>query len=389
MSRFRLRHRQLALAVGIGAAITLLICTAVGIWIMKSVQGDYSEQRSALELQLVEAQEILNQEFKEVPLVSRARTAGDQLSAEDIAMVRLPVTALPENILALEDVIGKYTKISLPRNTPVTASMLFTKGVTAADIRNQEFRLIQLPQKLKQREFVDVRIKFPTGEDFIVLSKKEIKDLSGDLITYEMSEEEILMMSSAIVDAYIHDATIYALSYADPYMQKNAVVTYPPKQEVRKLIQSDPNIIQIATKQLETRKRETIETHLMNMSEADRQNFKAGAGIQNQSKNGLNSTSYVEKDSNEYTSELPPVMSSYPTSSTDSTVDVSSTIEGSRGNHQQNQGSKEPYSSLNNGLSSQGSKVQSNSANVSEAENPAATAEDVIYGQQPEKHVEP
>lgn len=388
MSRFRLRHRQLALAVGIGAAITLLICTAVGIWIMKSVQGDYSEQRSALEIQLVEAQEILNQEFKEVPLVSRARTAGDQLSAEDIAMVRLPVTALPENILALEDVIGKYTKISLPRNTPVTASMLFTKGVTAADIRNQEFRLIQLPQKLKQREFVDVRIKFPTGEDFIVLSKKEIKDLSGDLITYEMSEEEILMMSSAIVDAYIHDATIYALSYVDPYMQKNAVVTYPPKQEVRKLIQSDPNIVAIATKQLEIRKRETLEAHLINMSEADRQNFKAGAGIQNQSKNGL-STSYIEKGSNEYTSELPPVMSSYPTSSTDSTVDVSSTIEGSRGNQQQDQGSKEVYSSLNNDLSSEESKVQSNSVNVSEAEDPAATVEDVIYGQQPEKYVEP
>ncbi|WP_025680114.1 SAF domain-containing protein [Paenibacillus massiliensis] len=388
MSRFRLRHRQLALAVGIGAAITLLICTAVGIWIMKSVQGDYSEQRSALEIQLVEAQEILNQEFKEVPLVSRARTAGDQLSAEDIAMVRLPVTALPENSLALEDVIGKYTKISLPRNTPVTASMLFTKGVTAADIRNQEFRLIQLPQKLKQREFVDVRIKFPTGEDFIVLSKKEIKDLSGDLITYEMSEEEILMMSSAIVDAYIHDATIYALSYVDPYMQKNAVVTYPPKQEVRKLIQSDPNIVAIATKQLEIRKRETLEAHLINMSEADRQNFKAGAGIQNQSKNGL-STSYIEKGSNEYTSELPPVMSSYPTSSTDSTVDVSSTIEGSRGNQQQDQGSKEVYSSLNNDLSSEESKVQSNSVNVSEAEDPAATVEDVIYGQQPEKHVEP
>ncbi|WP_051289832.1 SAF domain-containing protein [Paenibacillus massiliensis] len=388
MSRFRLRHRQLALAVGTGAAITLLICTAVGIWIMKSVQGDYSEQRSALELQLVEAQEILNQEFKEVPLVSRARTAGDQLSAEDIAMVRLPVTALPENILALEDVIGKYTKISLPRNTPVTASMLFTKGVTAADIRNQEFRLIQLPLKLKQREFVDVRIKFPTGEDFIVLSKKEIKDLSGDLITYEMSEEEILMMSSAIVDAYIHDATIYALSYVDPYMQKNAVVTYPPKQEVRKLIQSDPNIVAIATKQLEIRKRETLEVHLINMSEADRQNFKAGAGIQNQSKNGL-STSYTEKGSNDYTSELPPVMSSYPTSSTDSTVNVSSTIEGSRGNQQQDQGSKEVYSSLNNDLSSEESKVQSNSVNVSEAEDPAATVEDVIYGQQPEKHVEP
>ncbi|MNW24144.1 hypothetical protein D3C74_08550 [compost metagenome] len=388
MSRFRLRHKQLALAVGIGAAITMLICTAVGIWIMKSVQGNYREQRSALEHQLVEAQKILQQEFKEVPLVSRAREAGDQLSTEDIAMVRLPVTALPENILALEDVIGKYTKISLPTNTPVTASMLFTKGVTAADLRYQEFRLIQLPQKLKQREFVDVRIKFPTGEDFIILSKKEIKDLSGDLITYEMSEEEILMMSSAIVDAYIHDAKIYALSYVDPYMQKNAVVTYPPKQEVRKLIQSDPNIVQIATKQLEIRKRETLETHLINMSEAERQNYKAGAGMQSQGETGLNSTSYAEKGSNEYTSELPPV-SAYPTSSTDSNVNVNSSIEDAKANHQQEQSNQEMGSSSNKVLSNLDPITQSNSVKVTDAEDSAIATEDVIYGQQPEKHVEP
>lgn len=389
MSRFRLRHKQLALAVGIGAAITLLICTAVGIWIMKSVQGNYSEQRSALEHQLVEAQKILQQEFKEVPLVSRARKAGDQLSTEDIAMVRLPVTALPENILALEDVIGKYTKISLPMNTPITASMLFTKGVTAADLRYQEFRLIQLPQKLKQREFVDVRIKFPTGEDFIILSKKEIKDLSGDLITYEMSEEEILMMSSAIVDAYIHDATIYALSYVDPYMQKNAVVTYPPKQEVRKLIQSDPNIVQIATKQLEIRKRETLETHLTHMSEADRQNYKAGAGMQSQGETSLNSTNYGEKGSNEYTSELPPVMSAYPTSSTDSNVNVNSSIEDSKASYQQEQSDQENKSSSNKKLSSSDSITQSYSVKVTDVEDPVISTEDVIYGQQPEKHVEP
>lgn len=34
-----------------------------------------------------------------------------------------------------------------------------------------------------------------------------------------MTEEEILSLSSAIVDAYLHKASIYALTYVEPQFQ--------------------------------------------------------------------------------------------------------------------------------------------------------------------------
>lgn len=83
-----------------------------------------------------------------------------------------------------------------------------------------------------------------------MLSKKKVKDLANGTIWYEMNEKEILTMSSAIVDAYINDASIYALSYVDPYVQDGAYVTYPANEKVLDLIESDPNIVEVAKQSL-------------------------------------------------------------------------------------------------------------------------------------------
>ncbi|MFM9280880.1 SAF domain-containing protein [Paenibacillus jiagnxiensis] len=243
MSRVRLRQKQIVLSGAVGAVTMLIICLTIGVLLFKNFQTDYSQEIAELEQELADTQQILKQEMKQVPVVVKDHKAGDALAETDIQLVNIPAASVPKNVLNKEDIVGKYTKIDLPKNTAVTASMLFESGVTPNDLRNQEFKLIQLPTKLDPNQFVDVRIKFPTGEDYIVLSKKKVKDLSNGLVSYEMDEQEILMMSSAVVDAYINDATIYALSYVDPYMQDKAIVTYPPKDEVKNLIKSDPNIV--------------------------------------------------------------------------------------------------------------------------------------------------
>ena len=54
--------------------------------------------------------------------------------------------------------------------------MLFENGVTPRDLRNQEFSYVSLPSKLKKDDVVDVRINFRTGQDYIVLGKKKVKE---------------------------------------------------------------------------------------------------------------------------------------------------------------------------------------------------------------------
>ncbi|MCT1402903.1 SAF domain-containing protein [Paenibacillus sp. p3-SID867] len=273
MSRIRFRQKQLLLAASIGGAAVLLICFTFGFFYFNHIEKRNESEKLVIEQERDYAKKQLEEETIAVQVAAADYTAGDLLQKSDLVTINIPKRAVPDNVMSANDIVGKYTKINLKKNTPITASMLFEEGITPHDLRNQEFRLIELPSKLDKDEFVDVRVKFPTGQDYIVLSKKKVKDLANGTIWYEMNEKEILTMSSAIVDAYINDASIYALSYVDPYVQDGAYVTYPANEKVLDLIESDPNIVEVAKTELERRYRQKLESDLQSMTEKQRQDY--------------------------------------------------------------------------------------------------------------------
>lgn len=116
-------------------------------------------------------------------------------------------------------------------------------------------------------DYIDIRLTFPNGQDFIVVPKKQIKAISGNTITFNMAEEEILMMSSAIVESYIMPASnIYVARYVEPGLQQKANNTYTPTAEVSKLIETDSNIVAIAKEKLQQRFNVDIRNSDMNTS---------------------------------------------------------------------------------------------------------------------------
>jgi hypothetical protein len=83
----------------------------------------------------------------------------------------------------------------------------------------------------------------PTGEDYIVVSKKKVLQCNLTTIWLKMSEEEILTLGNAIVEAYTATGTkLYATTYSEPGMQAAATPTYAVSEAVLSLINTDPNI---------------------------------------------------------------------------------------------------------------------------------------------------
>ena len=98
-------------------------------------------------------------------------------------------------------------------------------------------------------EIIDIRLTLPNGLDLIVVSKKEIKSIIGNTIGLELSEHEILMVESAIVEAYIMTASkLYATQYVEPGIQEASLNTYVPTAEVQNLIKASNNNIQETAK---------------------------------------------------------------------------------------------------------------------------------------------
>lgn len=160
--------------------------------------------------------------------------------------------------LAEEPIIAK---VDMDKNSIITIDMISkTNEKTTDDLRKQEYNMLVLPTQLESGEYVDIRLSLPSGQDYIVVSKKqvEIPQVSGidvvDTIWVKLTEAEIITMNNAIVDAYrILGSKLYVTTYTEAGIQSAAIPTYVPTGEVMQLISDNPNIVQTAKNALISR----------------------------------------------------------------------------------------------------------------------------------------
>lgn len=263
MLRIRQKTKQF-IYTALGGAGTAGLLFGVAFWFYHNQVTDKeaaANQRYQNELSRLKEQN--EQSYTQGWRPSRNIGAGEKLNASDLIMSELPSDQIPDDYIASkENIAGKMTKIALKQNTLITESLLYVAEPASDDLRNREISFVKIPGVLKAKDVIDVRIQFPTGQDYILLSKKKVKDLKASTLTLTLTEAEILSISSAVVDAYLHKASIYALTYVEPELQNSAIPTYPPNDQVLKLIAKDPNIIKQAEHGLSITSRALLEQDL-------------------------------------------------------------------------------------------------------------------------------
>lgn len=159
------------------------------------------------------------------------------------------------------DSVPIVAKVDMNANTLITTDLI-SRGdsVVQDDVRKQEYNVVILPIDLTTGDYIDIRLMLPNGQDFIVVSKKEVEipvvgdTDSLDTIWVNLSEDEILHMSSAIIDAAkTNGAKLYATKYTEPGMQNAATPTYVVSAEASALLQSDPNVLESAMESIRNR----------------------------------------------------------------------------------------------------------------------------------------
>ena len=153
-------------------------------------------------------------------------------------------------------------RVNMKANTVMTQQLVVQSDEQVTDdTRQEQFNMITLPVDLMTGDYVDIRFRTPTGLDSIVVSKALVtipqngdKTYVNDTIMVNLREDEILSMSSAIVEAYgLNGAELYITKYVDPAMQEASLPTYTPNAVVTAQIQSNPNIVEIAKEELASR----------------------------------------------------------------------------------------------------------------------------------------
>ncbi len=200
----------------------------------------------------------------------------DVVTANDFELVKIPLKYASDALFsAEEDLIGLTATSDLAAGTLLHDNMVYSAEELPKDLRVYQIGNLLTQPYLEVGSSVDVRISFPSGLDYIVLSKKVLIDKrsrseeeTAEVCVFHLNEDEILRLSSALVDAYLHEGTyLYTTLYVSGSSQMAAEVTYPANAAVKALIDQDPNIVERAIVALEEQKRQQLARSLAGLPE--------------------------------------------------------------------------------------------------------------------------
>ena len=130
-----------------------------------------------------------------------------------------------------ESDFGGVALVDIPAGTELTRSLFgYTQDIEV--YKEIEYELGSIPGNIQAADHVDIRLKFPDGADYIVLSKKQIKELDTgrNKAVFDVNETEILIMDSALsMQGYMKGRFCICLSIRLPHLsQHHRLTTYHP-----------------------------------------------------------------------------------------------------------------------------------------------------------------
>lgn len=265
----RKKHKKLVITLILVLA-GLIAVTSIGCFAISEITGVYKKQLDEFKMKEYQS--------KRMVYVPRAKIKYDSVLGENMFDVVQISSSVPQSSYMSKEDIGKVSAIDIEAGIPVMKCMLADSKIPD-DLREEEFNMFMIQTNLAKNDYVDLRICFPNGEDYIVVSKKKINniDLKNNVIWTYLDEKEIMTVSCAVIDAYLRKGTkLYVVKYVQPVIQKQAIPTYPVNNDVIQVMNSDPNILSKAGNALAAQARLNLETRLLKLSPESVSNVSTG-----------------------------------------------------------------------------------------------------------------
>lgn len=273
----------------VGLLIFLILCGVV-ITLGKQKLDEYAAQQEELLIEIENNRQVVYvvKDDKQIKKGDLIITAGDEANV----MKQEIYSGLESEYYITDDDIGSIAIVDMEPNTPIMKNMVTTMMITH-DTREVEVNVVNLMIDQRVNDYIDIRIMYPNGEDYLVLSKKQIKNLvldSAVFYTY-LNEEEILRLASATVDAYLMSGTkIYATRYVEDNIQDEATPDYLVSAQVVDRMVSDPNIVSLAQETMNLAARMSLEQRLSGLTKEQLDAVAEGHGLVDTAKTSILTT---------------------------------------------------------------------------------------------------
>lgn len=204
---------------------------------------------------------------------------GKQIEMSDLTSQEIPESMLnPSFILEPNTIVGKYYKVALHSGTPLALDLVMDEPLDDST-RQFDVTASVLPIGLKAGDYIDYRIVYPGGEDYIVLTHKRVEAIHDRTIKFRLNEMEIHYYQAALIDYFLqkeYGAILYAAKYVEPGLQKAASTYYAIPQNIEAVLIADPNILEKFNSEENATMRKLIEAGVKAMTPEDGSKIASG-----------------------------------------------------------------------------------------------------------------
>ncbi len=192
---------------------------------------------------------------------------GKVIEETDLVPIEVPLSMANNLVSDPSEIVGKHFKVPMTAGSVITIDCIYEE-VVSADMRFYDVIVDVVPIGLEAGSFVDIRIKFGTGADFVGISHRRVAEVNENVLKLVLTENDIHMLSSMTVDNIVFNQTftatydvnndgkvnendrldpigsyIYAVEYVMGGVQDKAGEYYSPSPLVQGIMAKDPNIM--------------------------------------------------------------------------------------------------------------------------------------------------
>lgn len=241
----RSNNFKVLIATGIVCAIvTNGIQFGIQYKLNSNTKAKYESQISKLRETLDEIGELVTCYTVSAPKAE----AGDKVVSEEvIEEVNIPESCVQDSYITdYSEIKDKEFKIDIHKGTPLTKDMFMSEELDDST-RHIDISASVFPTDLSVGDYVDFRIIYPKGEDFIVLPKVRIDSITENTVNVRLDEEGIMFYDAAVVDNFMKakaGSVLYMTKYVEPGLQEKAKRTYTIPTNIQSVVMNNPNIVQ-------------------------------------------------------------------------------------------------------------------------------------------------
>jgi len=203
------------------------MCSAYGIlWLQRELQTVCQERDLVME-QL--------EFYRHTVFVAEEKLPKGSRLTEDKLYQEIRYSDLPQEEFITEQEFGMVLAMDIPAGTYLTKQMVCEEQHSVKEIFLSE---VKFTEHLQTGDRIDVRIRYANAEDYVILADKAItKQETGNGMLLYLTEEELLLLASAIADSGEYGSTwLYAVRYPEYEASAKTQVTYIANHDVLKLL---------------------------------------------------------------------------------------------------------------------------------------------------------